>query len=306
MNTNPLPPEMQASRRRRSQIITLTLLGAALALIFLLATAVGSLQLLPGEPFALPRPVNAPLLSSGSVETQLLLLIFRILMAAAIIALPIYVIISILSKKGRRRLLMNIITIGILFLLMNGIRSMNPSAQEAEQQGNMRMEMPNLGEIAPGKPLPEFTADPSEGTVLAVTLAISLLVVGLAAIAIWYFVTHREKPLPMEALAFEAQKAIDSIQAGGPLEETITRCYREMCRVLQKERHIERGTAMTPSEFEQVLTTKGFPQQAVHDLTRLFEEIRYGSKRAGAREEQIAIDSLSAIVAYCAPKRVLA
>ena len=256
--------------------------------------------------FVLPRPVNAPMLSSGSVESELVLLIFRVLMAAAIIALPIYIIVSILSKKGRRRLLMNAIVIVILFLLMNGVQSLNPQQLDTEQQGNMRMEMPKLGEIAPSKPLPEFTADPSDTTVLAVTVAISLLVVGITAVAIWYYLTHREKPLPMEALAFEAQKAIDTIQAGGPLEDTIKRCYREMCRVLEKERHIERGSAMTPSEFEQVLAAKGFPQQAVHDLTRLFEEIRYGSKRAGAREEQIAIDSLSAIVAYCAPKRALA
>lgn len=303
MNTNNLPPEMQASRRRRNQIITLALLGAALLFIFLLATAVGNLQLLPGEPFTLPGVTRLQVFSADSAATELLVLLFRILLALSIIALPIYIIVSILTKEGRRRLLMNVIFIGILWFLLNGLRNLNPQAQDQDQQGNMRRGMPNLGEIAPGKPLPEFTADPSDTTVLAVTIAISLLVAGLVAAAIWYYVTHREKPSAMQSLADEAQQAINTIQAGGPLEETITRCYREMCRVLQKERHIERGTAMTPSEFEQVLAAKGFPPQAVHDLTRLFEDIRYGSKQAGAREEQIAIDSLSAIVAYCAPKR---
>jgi hypothetical protein len=305
MNNGSPSPEMQ-DPRRRNQIITLALLGAALLVVFVLATAVGNLQLLPGEPFAIPRPANMQVFSSGSVESELVVLVFRILLAASIIALPIYIIVSILSKKGRRRLLMNLITIAILFLLLNGARSLNQSAQDETQQGNMQMEMPKLGEIAPARPLPEFTPDPSDTTVLAVTVAISLLVVGLTAAAIWYYLTHREKPSAMQALADEAQQAINAIQAGGPLEETITRCYREMCRVLQKERNIERGNAMTPSEFEQVLTAKGFPQGAVHDLTRLFEDIRYGSKQAGAREEQIAIDSLSAIVAHCAPKRAFA
>ncbi len=306
MNNGSPSPEIQDQHRRRNQIITLALLSATVLLVSLLATAVGNLRLLPGEAFALPRPPNVQMFSSGSVESELLVLLFRILLALSVIALPIYIIISILSKKGRRRLLMNLIVIVILFLLMNGVNNLNPQPQEMEQQGNMRMEMPQLGEIAPARPLPEFTADPSDTTVLAVTIAISLLVAGLAAAAIWYYVTHREKPSAMLALADEARQAINTIQAGGPLEETIVRCYREMCSVLQKERNIERGTAMTPSEFEQVLAEKGFPQQAVHQLTRLFEDIRYGSKRAGAREEQIAVDSLSAIAAFCAPKRARA
>lgn len=306
MNNGNPSPDMQDPRRRRSQIITLALLSAALLLIFLLATAVSNLQLLPGEVFALPRPVNAPMFSSGSVESELLVLIFRILLALSIIALPIYIIVSILSKNGRRRLLMNLITIIVLFLMLNSVRTLSPSPQELEQDANMQADMPGLGDIAPARPLPEFTADPSDSTVLAVTVAISLLVVGIAAVAIWYYLTHREKPSAMQALADEAQQAINAIHAGGNLEDAITRCYREMCNVLQKERNIERGTAMTPGEFEQVLAAKGFPQDAVHQLTSLFEDIRYGSKQAGPREEQIAIDSLSAIVAFCAPKRALA
>ena len=110
----------------------------------------------------------------------------------------------------------------------------------------------------------------------------------------------------MDALADEAQQAISAIQSGSRLEETITRCYREMCRVLQEERGIERGVAMTPSEFEEVLAGRGMPKQAVHQLTHLFEDIRYGSKPAGPREEQIAIDSLTAIVAACNPQRARA
>jgi hypothetical protein len=118
---------------------------------------------------------------------------------------------------------------------------------------------------------------------------------------IWVILSRRQPRTPsaMQSLADEAQSAINAIQAGGPLEETIARCYRDMCNVLQQERGIARGIAMTPSEFEQVLQDKGMPAQAVHQLTHLFEQIRYGSQPAGPREEQLAIESLTAIVAAC-------
>jgi hypothetical protein len=56
---------------------------------------------------------------------------------------------------------------------------------------------------------------------------------------------------------------------------------------------------MTPSEFEQALQGKGLPREPVHQLTHLFEEVRYGARQVGEREERQAIDSLSAIVAAC-------
>jgi hypothetical protein len=306
MNPNPVPPEVQASRRRRNQIITAALLAAVLALVFLLATSVSGLQLLPGESFALPQLIR-PQIGGGNADGfDFLIVIFRIVMALALIALPFYIILSILTKEGRQRLLRNVITIGILYLLITALRSIRPE-DPLQQNNGMTMEMPRMGEVDAPKPLPEFTANPSDETVLAVTIAISLLIVGLAAALIWLMVRRRpQPPTAMQALADEAEQAISSIQAGGRLDETITRCYREMCRVLQEERGIERNAAMTPSEFEQVLSGKGMPRQAVHQLTHLFEEIRYGSKPAGPREEQMAIESLSAIAAACNPQRARA
>lgn len=308
MNMNSMPPDMQAGRRRRHQIITAIVLGTAVVLIFLLATSVGSVRLLDGQPFSLPV-MTRPMMASGSMPgMDILMIIMRIALALAIIALPFYIILSILTKEGRRQLLRNIIILALLMTFVYVLRNIATNADGTLLADGMKLEMPTAGSAGDAKPLPDFTPNPSNEMVLAVTLAISLILVGLAAAMIWLIASRRQQPpSSMQALADEAQQAINTIQAGGRLEDAITRCYREMCNVLQKERGIERGSAMTPSEFEQVLQSKGLPGQAVHQLTRLFEDIRYGSKPAGAREEQLAIDSLTAIAAACShPQRALA
>jgi hypothetical protein len=302
MNIPPAPDQPEAGHRRRNQIVTAVLLAAVIALVFLLATSVGGLELLPGEAFALPRMIT-PQFGGGTADGfDFVLVIFRIVMALALIALPFYIILSILTKEGRQRLLRNLITIGVLYLILTALRNIRPG-DPLQPDNGMTMEMPKMGEAGATTPLPEFNPNPSDATVLAITLAVSLLIVGLIAVTIWVIVRRRqEAPTAMQSLADEAQQAIDTIQAGGSLEDAITRCYREMCSVLQRERGIERGNAMTPSEFETVLLGKGMPRQAVHQLTRLFEDIRYGSKPAGAREEQLAIESLTAIAAACRPQ----
>jgi hypothetical protein len=301
MSTDSASPETQPSRRRRSQIITALFLAAVIALIFLLATSVSSLRLLDGQPFSLPVMAR-PMMGSGSMPGgDILLIIFRILLALSLIALPFYIILSILTKEGRQRLLQNIVIIAVLVGIVLALRNLTGGDDPLLESNKANSNPAPAGAAAEARPLPDFTANPSDATVLAATLAISLLLVGIVAAMIWVILSRRQPRTPsaMQSLADEAQSAINAIQAGGPLEETIARCYRDMCNVLQQERGIARGIAMTPSEFEQVLQDKGMPAQAVHQLTHLFEQIRYGSQPAGPREEQLAIESLTAIVAAC-------
>jgi hypothetical protein len=105
------------------------------------------------------------------------------------------------------------------------------------------------------------------------------------------------------ALADQAQDALDSLRGGGALGETIQRCYIDMCDVLSREEGFERGRAMTASEFERRLVERGMPRGAVHTLTSLFEQVRYGAAVATAREQSMAIESLEAIVAACRQRK---
>ena len=60
---------------------------------------------------------------------------------------------------------------------------------------------------------------------------------------------------------------------------------------------------MTPHEFERILQERGLPRGPVHDLTQLFEQVRYGGYNPGRQEERVAVSSLSAIVTACQRSR---
>jgi hypothetical protein len=111
--------------------------------------------------------------------------------------------------------------------------------------------------------------------------------------------TRRKEELPLEKIERRAQDAIDELAAGGDLREVIQRCYFRMIDALHEYRNIDRERDVTPHEFELILQRHGLPPDPVHQLTDLFERVRYGAHRPGRQDEQLAVSSLSAIVAAC-------
>ena len=83
------------------------------------------------------------------------------------------------------------------------------------------------------------------------------------------------------------------------VEDVVIRCYRQMSRVAQEGRKIQRTESMTPHEFKDTLTKAGLPAAPVQALTQIFEDVRYGGLTPGPTERQAAIDSLTAIAAAC-------
>ncbi|MCS7056402.1 MAG: DUF4129 domain-containing protein [Thermoflexales bacterium] len=290
-----------AGLRRKSRALAL-LLGALVAL-FVLAIGITDLPLLPGQWFAINLlPFARP--EGGSIGGgEAIVLFVRILLAVALLLLPINLIAVIFMREARRRLLIHIATAIALWALLNMIvqaaRDLPENLlEQAGQRGERTDGMPPL------TPLPDFTPNPSEWAVLAAALAISLLIVGLAGIAGWAIWRRRMRADDSLArLGRRAQAALDELESGADLGSVVIRCYRDMTRVLQQERGIAREVAMTPSEFEQMLRGKGLPQAAVQQLTRVFEDVRYGGQPAGEREERLAKESLAAIVAACAQPR---
>ena len=103
----------------------------------------------------------------------------------------------------------------------------------------------------------------------------------------------------------EAEKAWQALSTGSEsdLKDVITTCYREMSRALKKERGIEREVSMTTGEFEELLEAAGIPHGPTHQLTRLFDAVRYGDWQPGFAEKQDAIQCLEAIMLYCREMR---
>jgi hypothetical protein len=69
-----------------------------------------------------------------------------------------------------------------------------------------------------------------------------------------------------------------------------------MSLAVEKEQGIERKDFMTTREFENLLEAAGIPHDPIHQLTQLFEAVRYGNWRPNPMDEQKAIHCLQAIV----------
>jgi len=117
---------------------------------------------------------------------------------------------------------------------------------------------------------------------------------------LWKRTRPAQPPEPLVELAREAQAAIQALDDGGDLEEVVLRCYREMSRVLNEQRGIERDAHVTPREFEQILNRAGLPVPPVRVLTRLFEKVRYGDQTPAPEDRERASQNLRQIVAACA------
>jgi hypothetical protein len=106
-----------------------------------------------------------------------------------------------------------------------------------------------------------------------------------------------------DQLLLEAEDAVNALEAGVDLRNVIVRCYLQMSRLLQEEQGIERSYDMTAREFEDWLEYKGFPTTPVHQLTCLFEKVRYGKGQMSDNNENKAIESLNEIIQFCRSER---
>jgi type II secretory pathway pseudopilin PulG len=145
-----------------------------------------------------------------------------------------------------------------------------------------------------------FAAAPPDWLTLIVVLIISLALVAAVGGLIWFFWHHRRsRTSAWQELAQEAQEALEALQQGGDFKLTIVRCYEDMSRVVREERGLAREAAMTPREFEDYLAGQGLPRAPINTLTRLFEQVRYGSLPAAADDEAAALSCLTEIAESC-------
>jgi hypothetical protein len=130
-------------------------------------------------------------------------------------------------------------------------------------------------------------------------LLLWLVGIGLfLAVVLVGYVILRTRPSSSLELWELAEQARDDLLAGADLKDVILRCYQRMSRTLQEDQGIEREAAMTVGEFEDLLAARGFPQDPVHQLTLLFQTVRYGQWRPNSGDEQKALSSLQAILEH--------
>lgn len=281
----------------------------AVIALLLLAASLETVEMDPGQPIQF-RQLEPDLVDEGVSDSsmQTILAILRGMMVVFWVLLPGYIIYLIVSPTARKRLLRDLMAmlpiLLLLYIFMQADKSQGTMMENFQAPGDAT-ELGNMqGE---GVTVPEFNAEPSDMLVLITSIVIALFVT-LILVAIVYSIyksrrNERMKDQPLQKVELEAQAAIDAIEAGGDFRSVIMRCYYEMSKAVSEHRSLMRSQDMTPHEFEVLLEGHGMPREPVHQLTQLFEQVRYGALNPGRPEERVAVSSLSAIIAACRRSR---
>lgn len=282
---------------------SLILLGGILLGVLVLASGLTRSQLPESQPFRLEEKVEQITgLPDGGSFTQRTAFLVRGLFLFFLLFFPLYLIISLLTQRGRKRLVNDLIRLAAFLLFLYWLDRQSPRVTEGfEKMTELPMQME---EAMPNPQAPLAVFDPGQApqwlTISLLVGAMLFLVLLVGVVAWWWYLPDRRKgkaegPNTRQQLAEQAETAIEAIEGGSDLKNVILFAYFEMARILAEARGLERAPSMTPAEFAQALERQGLPAGAVRDLTRLFEQVRYGSYSSGTEMETRALNALRAI-----------
>ena len=291
---------MQIDRGKRW---VLGLLAAAVVVIFLLAIGLTGMKMSPGLLMNFTPRTNLNTDFSDLPDWAWAIDFFRIALAVALVLFPAYLIYMLIDAERRKRLVRDIVIFGFILFFFDRLRAIS------ENLGNRGTEIQPpgltepLGDVPKFIPLDEFVNNPPQWLVGTVIVGV-VLVLGAIIFGILWFTTRRRRygADAIIRVEQEAQDALASISTGGDLRSIIIQCYRSMVQAVRQEGGIHREVSVTPHEFIAILSGKGLPPGPVSDLTRLFEEARYGQQGQGTfgmRQQLEAVGCLEEIVEAC-------
>ncbi len=290
---------------KKQKTRSLLFLIIALACLFLLSSGLSTLRFQPGINFSLGREL-ARLLDNRIFGWPLWSFLIALILIYALTRRRTG------SKKGGKApssgLLLRLIALAAMLLWVFAFSLLPPpgvpdgqaqvqeleSSAAASSRASAGSEAPDAEEAA------VFNPEPPAWVPLAANLLLAALAAGAGLLLLLYLRGRADSaPSPLDRLGDEAREAVDALHSGEDPADVIARIYLQMGRILEEERGIRRGAAMTPAEFERSLVHLGFPAEPVHTLTWLFEQVRYGARSLGEQEQRQAAGSLGAIAAYC-------
>ena len=279
-------------------LLSVLALGALMVLsVSLRGVSFGSAQPIGREEAEqLERPPQSPVgrASDESLQSQVVLLIAFVVLIALISVL--------LSPEGRKRLFLFLFrmafTLWALYFLFNRYPGMfdflsNGLTGDAPRPQNL--------ETGAGIPPPVFTP-PQETPILS--YAVSLLIVLGLVFLVWrmyrvWQVMNQRPARSLQDLARIARSSLRDLSDGRETTDVIMNCYFRMSDAVSDRKNLQRGLSMTPAEFAARLEEAGLPGDAVRRLTRLFEGVRYGARKAGPKDVNEAVACLTTILQYC-------
>jgi hypothetical protein len=272
---------------------TLILLGLVMFITIIIATSLPELKLQPG----MPRPsvengqvVLAPMEEEPLVAisiNEFIKTLFAIVLAGSVL----YLFYKLIKGSDWRNLgdyIQPIMVVGLISSIIIFLIMLLPKTQG----DTLPMELP-LPTITP-RPTAPLGSPPA---ILLWLVGIGLLVSSIL-LAIWIFVPSSRRKTTIDLVGLEAENALQALKNGLGLKNVILKCYRQMSLVIEKEHGIERKDSMTTREFENLLESAGVPHDPIHQLTQLFEAVRYGNWQPNSMDEQKAIHCLEAIMLF--------
>lgn len=269
---------------------------AFVGMIFL-AASLGTLELEPGLPFpgsnsTNPSHANLAVDSSKTVEQSgMNLVILRILIGISFLLLSIMIIYSLVLKPNKRKFGLIILGLIGLLIVFNVLQLFHPEISIPHDPSNEEgIRLPTLD-----YEIQSIEQPPAE---LFWLVGISLLI-GLLTLGAFLFLRTKPKLRNNYALVEEVNSALQAIQDGHDLRNIVINCYMQLNQIIKEELEIEREKSITAREFENYLLNKGIPINPIHQMTTIFEKVRYGNKPTTSKDEQIVISSLVEIRSAC-------
>jgi hypothetical protein len=278
---------MNSASKRKA----LAFLAGTLILTVLLAMALPRVEFQPGLPLpawseATPEPEDGQ-----KPEVNVLPETFwKALVALIVAAVVLYNAYLFLRRPAwglkdiLRSILFFTLLLGVLAAILFAVLS------RAQPSSEIGFEAPPATLAPPGPPLESA----SPGLLLAVGVILAAAMVGLGA----WILLRPERRTGADRLILPAELALQALRQGVDLRNVILRCYWDMEQVLKEEQGIEKERGMTVREFENFLTERGWPPAPVHQLTRLFETVRYSQGETSADEERLAAAALTDIAGF--------
>lgn len=157
--------------------------------------------------------------------------------------------------------------------------------ESLDEPSQATLETAQAGDAAPvaSPPAERPPASPSEGRVTSTMLqiALALVILGAAAALVAAAIRWRRRTPERERVPPDLTQVVDNalreLSWGRDAAGVVERCYRDMLKAYTQAADIDPAT-LTPREFAHALAGVGYNQDAIGELTSLFELVHYGGR----------------------------
>lgn len=231
----------------------------------------------------LPPPQSSPA-PGETLQIPFLTELLALLAVISALALIAYVIVY--WRDALRLILAGVALLGLLFVLFQLLSSLaSPPGSPAITPGNGSI----LGGGGGGKSASARPSPPS----LVLLIVLGLALVG-AVVALFRTATSDSGDPPggpgdgstnAAAVGRAAGRAADRLEAEADVDNEVYRTWQEMTELLD----VDDPRTSTPGEFAAAAVEAGLGPDDVGELTRLFEDVRYGDHQPSDEHERRAV-----------------